>query len=49
MRAILDGGQPAQTAPMPEFVGGDADGTTYLATVDGQGNMVSATPSSCPW
>jgi gamma-glutamyltranspeptidase/glutathione hydrolase len=46
MRAILDGGQPARTAPMPEFVGGDADGTTYLATVDGQGNMVSATPSS---
>ena len=29
-----------------ESVAGDADGTTYLATVDAQGNMVSATPSS---
>ena len=27
-------------------VGGDGDGTTYLATVDSAGNMVSATPSS---
>ena len=34
------------TAPTLEPVGGDADGTTYLATVDAQGNMVSATPSS---
>ena len=34
-------------APMePEPVGGDADGTTYLSTVDSQGNMVSCTPSS---
>ena len=27
-------------------IGGDGDGTTYLATVDSAGNMVSATPSS---
>ena len=30
----------------PMAVGGDGDGTTYLATVDGAGNLVSATPSS---
>ena len=30
----------------PMAVGGDGDGTTYLATVDPAGNMVSATPSS---
>ena len=34
-------------APMePEPVGGNTDGTTYLSTVDGEGNMVSCTPSS---
>ena len=36
--------RPAQLDPEP--VGGDADGTTYLSTVDGEGNMVSCTPSS---
>jgi gamma-glutamyltranspeptidase/glutathione hydrolase len=46
MRAVAEGYQPTPRAPMPEFVGGDVDGTTYLATVDAQGNMVSATPSS---
>ena len=30
----------------PMAVGGDGDGTTYLATVDSVGNLVSATPSS---
>lgn len=30
----------------PMAVGGDGDGTTYLATVDSAGNLVSATPSS---
>ena len=35
---------PAGREPMA--VGGDGDGTTYLATVDSDGNMVSATPSS---
>ena len=46
MRASRRGRAARQTAPMLESVGGDADGTTYLATVDAQGNMVSATPSS---
>ena len=46
MRAVAEGYQPTHTAPIPEFAGGDLDGTTYLATVDAQGNMVSATPSS---
>jgi gamma-glutamyltranspeptidase/glutathione hydrolase len=46
MLAVAEGYQPRQTAPMLDPVGGDADGTTYLATVDAQGNMVSATPSS---
>ena len=45
MRAVAEGSQPF-AASTPEFVGGDGDGTTYLATVDAQGNMVSATPSS---
>lgn len=30
----------------PIAVGGDGDGTTYLATADSAGNLVSATPSS---
>jgi gamma-glutamyltranspeptidase/glutathione hydrolase len=46
MLAVAEGYRPKQTAPMMEVVGGDVDGTTYLATVDAQGNMVSATPSS---
>ena len=38
--------QPSARAGEPMAVGGDGDGTTYLATVDSTGNMVSATPSS---
>ncbi|MCY4367487.1 MAG: gamma-glutamyltransferase family protein [Chloroflexi bacterium] len=34
------------TTREPASVGGDGDGTTYLATVDSDGNLVSATPSS---
>jgi gamma-glutamyltranspeptidase/glutathione hydrolase len=46
MLAVAQDYRPQPTAPTLEPVGGDADGTTYLATVDAQGNMVSATPSS---
>ena len=46
MLAVLPHYRPQPAAPSLEPVGGDADGTTYLATVDTQGNMVSATPSS---
>ena len=46
MRAVANGHVAAETAAYAEAVGGDEDGTTYLATVDGQGNVVSATPSS---
>ena len=46
MLAVSPDYRPQPTAPSLEPVGGDADGTTYLATVDAQGNMVSATPSS---
>jgi gamma-glutamyltranspeptidase/glutathione hydrolase len=46
MLAVAQDYRPQPTAPTLEPVGGDADGTTYLATVDTQGNMVSATPSS---
>lgn len=46
MLAIAEGQRPQAVAPEPQPVGGDSDGTTYLATVDGQGNLVSATPSS---
>ncbi len=46
MLAVAPDYRPQPTAPTLEPVGGDADGTTYLATVDAQGNMVSATPSS---
>src|SRR5262245_37313869 len=46
MLAVAQGYRPQPTAPTLEPVGGDADGTTYLATVDAQGNMVSATPST---
>lgn len=46
MQAVAEGHQPAPADQVLESVGGDADGTTYLATVDAQGNMVSATPSS---
>jgi len=44
--AVAQDYRPQPTAPTLEPVGGDADGTTYLATADAQGNMVSATPSS---
>ena len=41
---------PSHAAPAkaqePLAVGGDGDGTTYLAVADADGNMVSATPSS---
>src|ERR671934_1496598 len=46
MLAVAPDYRPQPAAPTLEPVGGDADGTTYLATVDAQGNMVSATPSS---
>ena len=46
MLAVAEGHRPADVAPAPQPVGGDSDGTTYLATVDGEGNMVSVTPSS---
>ncbi len=46
MLAVAEGQHPTPAAQELESVGRDADGTTYLATVDAQGNMVSATPSS---
>jgi gamma-glutamyltranspeptidase/glutathione hydrolase len=46
MLAVAHDYRPQPTALSLEPVGGDADGTTYLATVDAQGNMVSATPST---
>ena len=50
MLAVIDGYQPVsganQPAPLAETVVGPADGTTHLAVVDSEGNMVSATPSS---
>ena len=39
-----NGSRPAAMEPEP--VGGDGDGTTYLSVVDGEGNMVSCTPST---
>jgi gamma-glutamyltranspeptidase/glutathione hydrolase len=44
--AVAEDHASTQTTPRLEPVSGDGDGTTYLATVDAQGNMVSATPSS---
>jgi len=46
MLAMAPHYRPQPTAPILASAGGDADGTTYLAAVDPQGNMVSATPSS---
>ena len=46
MKASIPGQQAAAAPSEPLAVGGDQDGTTYLATIDAQGNMVSATPSS---
>jgi gamma-glutamyltranspeptidase/glutathione hydrolase len=44
--AVAPDYRPQPLAPSLEPVASDADGTTYLATVDAQGNMVSATPST---
>ena len=46
MLAVAENHQFSENASVLESVGGDADGTTYLATVDSSGNMVSVTPSS---
>ncbi len=50
MLAALEGYKPVPRAnpapPVAETVISDADGTTHLAVVDSEGNMVSATPSS---
>jgi gamma-glutamyltranspeptidase/glutathione hydrolase len=46
MLAVAPDYRPQPLVPSLEPVGGEADGTTYLATVDAQGNMVSATPST---
>lgn len=46
MLAVAENHQFSENASVLESVGGDADGTTYLATVDSAGNMVSVTPSS---
>ncbi|MGE3538940.1 MAG: gamma-glutamyltransferase family protein [Candidatus Tectimicrobiota bacterium] len=46
MLAVLADYKAPSLAPEVPFVEGDGDGTTYLATVDEQGNMVSVTPSS---
>ena len=46
MRAVAEGYRSRDPVGAAEAAGGDEDGTTYLATVDGQGNLVSATPSS---
>jgi len=46
MLAVSENHQFSGNASVLESVGGDADGTTYLATVDSAGNMVSVTPSS---
>ena len=46
MLAELPGYSSPTAAPVARAAAGDGDGTTYLSTVDAQGNMVSATPSS---
>jgi gamma-glutamyltranspeptidase/glutathione hydrolase len=46
MHAVLPGHRSKETAAMAGAAGGDEDGTTYLSTVDSQGNLVSVTPSS---
>jgi gamma-glutamyltranspeptidase/glutathione hydrolase len=45
LRAVAEGYYSTPTAPGLDAIE-DADGTTYLSTVDAEGNMVSATPSS---
>jgi gamma-glutamyltranspeptidase/glutathione hydrolase len=50
MLSVLEGYRPSlkvnPVAPLAGTVDGVADGTTHLAVVDSEGNMVSATPSS---
>lgn len=46
MRAVAPGHQAKESAAMAVAAGGDQDGTTYISTVDSQGNLVSVTPSS---
>ena len=46
MLAVAENHQFSENTPAVEPVGGDSDGTTYQATVDSAGNMVSVTPSS---
>lgn len=46
MQAVLPDYCPPKLESQLAAVAGDGDGTTYLATVDAHGNMVSATPSS---
>ncbi len=46
MQAAVEDHHPMASTPSLEAVGGDSDGTTYLATADAMGNMVSVTPSS---
>ncbi len=46
MLAVAEAYRARELHPVFEPVSGDSDGTTYLATVDAEGNMVSATPSS---
>ena len=46
MLAIDPTHAPTANSREPMAVGGDGDGTTYLATADSAGNLVSATPSS---
>ena len=46
MHAVASGHQAKESAAMAGAAGGDQDGTTYISTVDSQGNLVSVTPSS---
>ena len=46
MQAAAGDFQPKAPTPALDPVGGDSDGTTYLATADAIGNLVSVTPSS---
>ena len=46
MQSVAQDYNPKASTPALEAVSGDSDGTTYLATADAFGNMVSVTPSS---
>ncbi len=46
MLAVAPDARARPSAPELTAVDGDGDGTTYIATVDAQGNLVSTTPSS---